>query len=175
MNLKVLSLAVILLFSLSAGSCKKETSDDLQKRADEFKAYLVGKSFIPVEFRSDIPIDYDEADGVTKSETDLDDYILPYLDDDTIVFIAGGSLTIQEGQETYHAYYTDRELPSTLTWSVETKKATQEVLFNYLDYDYLKERYILDHFTDSEILAHIVVTRGGQTAKLSTRFKRIYP
>jgi hypothetical protein len=86
-----------------------------------------------------------------------------------------GSLNIVEGPLTYHGYYPDRQIPGNLIWSVETKKATQEVLFNYLDYDYKPERYVLDHFTETEILAHIIVTRAGQPAKLSTRYERIYP
>jgi hypothetical protein len=175
MYLKALPLTVIVLISLAAGSCKKETSDDLQKRADEFQAYLIGKSFIPKDFYSDIPIDYDQDDADPTPLTDLKEYILDYLDDDTIVFLANGKLDIDQGDILYPGGVNEPKFPDNPEWSIEIKKAANEVLFNYLEYKYQEQRYVLDHFNDTEILAHIMVTTGGQTAKLSTRFERIYP
>ena len=86
MNLKALPLTVIFLVSLASGSCKKETSDDLQKQADEFQAYLIGKHFVPDAFYASRPIDYDLTDSDPTPSQDLEKYILKHLFDDSIVF-----------------------------------------------------------------------------------------
>jgi hypothetical protein len=173
MNLKTLPLTVILLFSLAASSCKKENSDDLQKKADAFQEYLIGKHFIPIEFYADREIDYDQTDGVSKLETNLEDYILQYLKDDKIVFLQGGKLSIDQGPLPYvKGSIDDPDFPGDPKWSVTIKKATGEVRFQYLDYKYRQQTYILDHYDSTEILAHISWSGGGKTATLSTKFEK---
>jgi hypothetical protein len=171
MNLKAIPLIVIFLVSIAASSCKKETSDDLQKRADEFKAYLIGKHFVPDEFYASRAIDYDLTDGDPTPSENLNKYILKHLFDDTIVFESNGDLLVDQGDSLYHPPAPEEELHSTFLrhWKIETSKAKNQVLLTYLDYFYKEKRYILDHFNQTEILMHVVWGNEPDTALLFTK------
>ena len=171
MNLKLLSLAAICLVSLASGSCKKETSDDLQKQADEFQAYLIGKHFVPDAFYASRPIDYDLTDSDPTPSQDLEKYILKHLFDDSIVFKPNEVLLVDQGDSLYDTPGTEDDLDTTFvrTWKIETSKAKNQVLLTYLDYFYEPKRYILDHFNESEILMHVVWGSEPDTALLYTK------
>src|SRR5688572_9237165 len=170
MNLKALPLTVIILVSLASGSCKKETSDDLQKRADAFQGHLVGKYFIPVEFYASREIDYDLTDGDPTVSKDLNNYILKHLFDDTIVFESNGVLRVDQGDSLYHPPAPKPDLDTNFVrgWKIETLKAKNQVLLTYLDYFYEEKRYILDQFNENEILMHVVWGSAPDTALLYT-------
>lgn len=169
------SLALLLMVSIS---CQKETATPggtktaVEKRADSLTAYVVSKHFIPVDFYSDVAIDYDETDNITESITDLKKFILPYLADDVITFNSDKSLVVNQNAQKMPG---NDSAVLNRKWDITFSKSKNEVYLTYLDYFYEPSKYTLVEFTDTNILAYVNWTstkNPGLTAKLYTRFQR---
>ena len=174
MKLKLILALVIVPITLLVGSCSKNSDDttqpsQLEKRADSLNKYVLERHFIPVDFYSSRPIDYNQDDTLIELNTDLKPFILPYLADDTIIFIDNGTLNIDQGSILYSV------LPKqfTMPWKIETSKAKNEVYLLYLNYTYESRRYTLDYYNESEMLAHVLWVskiNPADTATLYTLF-----
>jgi len=170
---------VIVPITLLVGSCSKNSDSPtqpsppspLEKRADSLNNYVLERHFIPVDFYSSQPIDYNQDDIAIDLNTDLKPFILPYLADDTIIFIDNGTLNIDQGSILYSVFPKQFTMP----WKIETSKAKNEVYLLYLNYTYESRRYILDYYNDSEMLAHVPWVskiNSIDTATLYTLFKK---
>lgn len=179
MNRTILSASLVFTVLLVAVSCSKDSSNDggggtvmtpLEKKADSLRTYVKGKHFIPVDFYSSRPIDYDQDDATIKSETNLKPYIFGYLADDVIVFQDNGKLSVDQMDSMYSG---KPEKVFTADWNVETSKALNVVYLNYLDYYYLPKRYTLSTFNDTTMIAYVSWASKidpTDTATLYTRF-----
>jgi hypothetical protein len=187
MTLKVVPSTLIILFILIGFSCKKESSNSgggtvmtrLEQRADSVKNYVVGKSFIPVDFYASKAIDYNQDDSIIQSITDLKPYIMRYLSDDIIVLREDHHIDVNQGAMRYYPPSGDIDtLPPTfdsLLWEVTTKKATNEVFLDYLNYTYEPRRYSVEYFNDTAMLAYVIwrnQLNSADTARLYTRFRK---
>jgi hypothetical protein len=185
MTLKVVPSTLILLFILIGFSCKKESSNGgggtvmppLEKRADSVKNYVVGKSFIPVDFYASKPIDYNQDDSIIQSITDLKPFLMLYLTDDKIVLRADHHIDVDQGTKRLLPVPPDTDtLPlkfDSLLWEVTTKKATNEVFLDYLNYTYEPRRYSVESFNETGMLAYVIWQSKldpADTARLYTRF-----
>lgn len=160
-------------------SCQKsETSasgsnqSEIEKSALSLEAYVVNKHFTPVDFYSDVAIDYDETDNVVASETDLKKYILPYLADDQILFNANKTLTVNQSEMTMPGQ--DSAVLSRV-WNISFSKSKNEMYLAYLDYFYEPAKYTVVSFDDTSILAYVNWTSKvdpSKTARLYTRFQK---
>lgn len=179
MNSRTLIFSALTVLLMVSVSCNKDNSttggggvSEIEQKANAFKTYLTGKSFIPVDFYSNIPIDYDETDNNTATTTDLKPYILPYLSDDVIVLNSGGTITLNQGSKLIPP---PNVAPSNPVWGVEFSKAKNEVYLNYLDYYYVATKYVLDDYNDSVMVAHVIWKNNAQTvtANLYTKFRKL--
>jgi len=175
MKRSILILALATVTIVTTNSCQKDNTggtSELQKKAAELEAYVANNSFVPVDFYSDVPIDYIESDATVLAETDLKKYIFPYLADDVITFNPDKTLTVDQG-----AIKMEGNAQQTFTrqWSTETSKQKNVVYLNYLDYFYDPRRYTLVEWTDTSILAYVDWTSQAdptKTAKIFTRFQK---
>src|SRR6478609_650855 len=151
--MRFLPLVLILVLA-----CSKEVTDHtvkpktpLELKADTVYNYVVNQHFIPVAFYADHPIDYNQDDVKIDSLVNLKDFIYKYLTDDRIIFGPDSILYVDQGdkQDTVH------EKEFTMPWKVGIIKATNEVYIDYLSYTYKTQRYILDTFSNSVMVAHV--------------------
>ena len=166
--MRKLYLALIPAIWIFAG-CSKTVSNEqnnaAQKRANDFQASIKGHKYKPVAFYSDKPIDYITTDNEVKSETDLWVYVKSYIKDDVNLFGDNGSLTIYQNTD---------KMPgneaATLPAVYGTLVKGTDVMFNFVDYNYVATQYRLDQFDNAYFTIYV---DGPAGSKLYSKFARV--
>lgn len=158
-------LAVTVLAAGVMAGCKKESgasAADIEK-ANEFKAFLVGKKFQVSEYYSDKPIDYIETDDTVKSETDLWPYVSRWIRDDYNTFdVNTGKVTIDQD-----SIFIDGNSNNPLVFDFSVGADKTGPYFNFLNYQYKPLRYHLVEFTSTYFLVYVDWVQGS---KVYTKF-----
>lgn len=158
------TLMSIILFA----SCKKgdDISAENKQKAEEFKASVVAKKYQVKEYYSDKPIDYDEQDDEVKSETDLFQYVSPWIKDDWNVFdIAAGQVSITQNE---HKFADINDEVITKNFAIGADK--EGVYFDFLNYQYQPLKYRLVEFTNEYFIVYADWHSG---TKVFTKFSVI--
>lgn len=169
--MKILSrLGAILLVATTFVSCSKDDSDSsaFKETAEEFKAFIQSKNFQIADYYSDKPIDYVEDDNEVKAETDLWEYVSPWLKDDFNVFdISTGKVTIQQ-----NAIKIEGIPGETIIKDFSVTYDKKDAYLNFLNYEYLPLKYHLVEFSDNHFIVYADWHSG---AKVYTRFEVVAP
>jgi hypothetical protein len=145
-------LIFILAFVLFA--CKKGDSTDNpsvdpikpedRERAAQLTQMLENNRFSLKAYYSEEPIDYIDTDQVVKSETELWQYVSPWLKDDVYAFQADGNVNIEQNSVKIES---DASPVVIRQYSVEPDE--QGVAFKFVGHEYQNLDYRLISFTDS--------------------------
>ena len=142
------TLMAIILFT----SCKKghDISAENKQKADEFKASVAAKKYQVKEYYSDKPIDYDEQDEEVKAETDLFNYVSPWIKDDWNVFdVASGQVSITQNE---HKFAGNDDEVILKNFGIGADK--EGVYFDFLNYQYQPLKYRLVEFTNEYFVVY---------------------
>ena len=183
MKQRLLPSTLLVLVSVALLSCHKEPSDSgggaqkskLEMRADSLNHFVRNQHFIPIDFYASKPIDYNQEDSAINLSRDLKPFIMQYLTDDIIVLMDNDTLRVDQGRLTYTRPAGELQLPTKFdsVWKIETSKAKNEVYLQYLTYTYYQQRYVVDSFSNTTMVAHIPwVSKidSNDKALLYTRF-----
>ena len=140
-------------------------NDAAQKRADEFTASIKTHKYKPVSFYSDKPIDYITNDTEVKSETDLWSYVKAHIKDDVNLFNGDGTVTIFQ-----NALKMPGNEDATFTMSYGASASGKDVMFKFVDYNYVATNYRLDQFDNAFFTVYI---DGPAGSKLYSKFARV--
>ena len=142
------TLMAIILFT----SCKKgdDISSENKQKADEFKASVAAKKYQVKEYYADKPIDYDEQDEEVKAETDLFNYVSPWIKDDWNVFdVASGQVSISQNE---HKFAGNDDEVIMKNFAIDADK--DGVYFDFLNYQYQTLKYRLVEFTNEYFVVY---------------------
>ena len=157
------SVALALMSLIALYSCSKdEISEEDKQKATAFKAAVVSKRFYPLSFYSDKPIDYITTDAEVRSETDLWEYVKPYIKDDTNYVITETEVKIY--QNDLKKFRLDTAVLDRKFGVVAAKGG---VFIDFVDYDYVPMRYRLHEFTNN----HFVMYIDFKGARLFSKFQ----
>lgn len=159
----ILSVALI---AVGLYSCKKkdEVSAENKEKSEQFKAAIVSQQYQVKDYYSDKPIDYIETDEEVKQETDLFEYVSPWIKDDHNVFdVSTNKVTI-----TQNATKIAGNSAETLVKDFFIGADKDGVYFDFLNYQYEPLRYRLVEFTNTHFVVYTDWTAG---AKVFTRFE----
>lgn len=165
-----LTLVIAALIIFSTG-CKKELSLEGQELKPELPEEPVEppvKTFPKFQlkaFYSDIPIDFDETDGVVKLETDLWEYVQDYIKDDVIVFLENDSLEIHQNEKKLPGLE-DAVLYRSFSIFMESSKE----FMNYLTPAYAPLKYRLYEMTEDHF---IIGLKWKDGAYVFSRFAKV--
>lgn len=148
--------------------CQKEdlSNEGNHERSKEFQQYLTiaGKKFKPVDFYSDIPIDYNPNDSNYEKETALWKYVLEHITDDHLYFSSDGTVQIHQNAITLAS---DNSPVLMRTYKIAPEG--QEVYFDFVDYLYEPLRYYLGEIGPNYFTVYI----KRDNAKLYSKFSSI--
>lgn len=158
---------LVFVFLLSTLACDKDDDnnnnppDDGIKQEDKDKAaalqtFLQANGFQISKYYSETPIDYVDTDQVVKAETDLWQYVSPWLKDDRYTFGADGQVTIQQNTVTLPS-----DATPTLTRPYAVAADQNGVAFDFLTNEYQPLEYRLITFNDT--LLKVNATWNGHT------------
>ena len=177
-SLHLIAIAAFMMVGMT--SCLKDSEMSahdftelfLEIKTQDLNKFLIGNHFIPVEFYSDKPIDYNETNATVLAETNLNKYIINYVKDDVITFNADLSLPVIQ-----NAIKMPGEAADVLnrSWSISSSKEKNEVYLMYLDYDYTPRQYTVVEFKDNYILMYVDWTSKAdpsKTARLYSKFQK---
>jgi len=147
-------------------SCSKTASNEqnnaAQQRANDFQASIKTHKFKPVAFYSDKPIHYISTDS---ARTDLWIYVKSYIKDDVNVFNDNGTVTIYQNAD---------KMPgneaATINASYGTLVKGTDVMFNFVDYNYVATQYRLEQLDNAYFTVYV---DGPAGSKLFSKFARI--
>jgi hypothetical protein len=154
-------LLIATLFLFTIFSCSKsETSDGISPE-DKTKAaamitFLEGNKFQLKKYYSETPIDYIDTDQVVKAETDLWQYVSPWLHDDDYVFNSNGTVSIVQNTVLFP---TDNSATLSRQYSVQADK--NGVAFDFVGHEYQALKYRLIMFNDT--LLKVSASWNGKT------------
>ncbi len=155
----------LMAIAILAFGCKKDqTLNENQKKAEEFRTLVAGKSFRATSFRSDKPIDYITNDSEVKAETDLWSYVKPHIVDDSNIFTAPSTLKIAQ-----NALKVSGNDSTVLNRSYAISADKKSVIVDFVDYEYKPLRYRLQDFSETQFTLYI----EWNGAILSSRFTRV--
>jgi len=168
-------LAVALLLSGALTSCSKDDKDNSNEidpayvaKADEFKAFIAGKNFQIKHYYSNEPIDYIEDDNVVKSETDLDQYISPWLKDDfNSLDFTNNTVTVTQNNVKID---TVPAMPDVFTKSISVGAEKKGPYFNFLNYKYQPLKYYIQEIGADYFIIYADWHSGE---KVYTRFELV--
>ena len=164
-KLYLMLISVAWILSGCAKSAGNGDDKETQKRSDEFQASIKNHKYKPVSFYSDKPIDYITNDTEVRAETDLWIYVKDYIKDDLNVFNADGSATIHQNAQKFPG----NESPTiTVTYKVAT--SGKDVMFDFVDYNYVVTKYKLDQFDNAYFTVYV---DGPAGSKLYSKFARV--
>ena len=150
-------------------SCSKSVSNQqnnaAQQRANDFQASLKAHKYKPVAFYSDKPIDYITTDAEVKSETDLWVYVKAYIKDDVNLFNDNGTVTIYQNTDKMPG---NEAATISVTYGAMVKGT--DVMFNFVDYNYVATQYKLDQFDNAYFTVYV---DGPAGSKLFSKFARV--
>lgn len=135
-------------------ACKKDSEpapDDNIKPEDKAKAaelqtFLQANKFSLTRYYSDTPIDYNDTDQVVKAETDLWQYVSPWIKDDRYSFNSDGTVTIEQ-----NANKLETDNSTTLTRNYAVTADEEGVAFKFIGHIYQDLTYRLISFSDTLI------------------------
>jgi len=148
--------------------CTKSVSDEenaAKKRADEFQTSIKGHKYKPVSFYADKPIDYITNDVEVKAETDLWIYVKEYIKDDVNLFNGDATVTIYQ-----NAVKMPGNESATFTVAYGTSVNGKDVMFDFVDYNYVVAHYKLEQFDDGYFTVYV---DGPAGSKLYSKFARV--
>src|SRR5215217_5128612 len=133
---KAYLIPVLLLFFFA---CKKDSDpapEDPAQTENEIKAaelqtFLQANKFELSRYYSDTPIDYIDTDQVVKAETDLWDYVSPWIKDDRYTFNSDGTVTIEQ-----NALKIQTDSTATLSRNYSVEANDNGVTFNFIGHIY---------------------------------------
>ncbi len=165
--MRKLYLVLIAAVGILSGCTKSVSGDnkETQKRADDFSASIKTHKFKPVSFYSDKPIDYITNDAEVRAETDLWIYVKSYIKDDANQFNADGTVTIYQNA----LKFPGNDAP-TLSTSYAVSAQGNDVMFNFVDYNYVVTKYKLEQFDNAYFTVYI---DGPAGSKLFSKFARV--
>jgi hypothetical protein len=164
-KLYLMLIPVVGIFSGCTKSVSNEESNEAQKRADAFQTSINAHRYKPVAFYSDKPIDYITNDNEVKSETDLWLYVKDYIKDDINYFNNNKTVTIFQNA----VKMAGNESP-TITADYGAMVVGKEVMFNFVDYNYVPTQYRLEQFDDAYFTVYV---DGPAGSKLYSKFARV--
>lgn len=156
------ALGIILLVAVVISCNKNEdsTSDGIKpedkERAAAMQVQLQSGKFRLTDYYSESPIDYIDTDQVVKSETDLWQYVSPWLHDDAYVFGADGSLTIEQ-----NTVKIPDNTSATISKNYAVSADKDGVAFNFVGHEYQDLKYRLLSFDDTVV--KVSATWNGKT------------
>jgi hypothetical protein len=152
---------------MSSGCTKSISSEEnaAKKQADAFKASITTHKYTPVAFYSDKPIDYITTDNVVKSETDLWIYVKDYIKDDVNLFNDNGTVTVYQNAVKFPG-----NNAATLTENYSVSVNGTDVMFTFVDYNYVPTTYRLQEFNDAYFIVYV---DGPSGSKLFSKFARV--
>lgn len=127
-------------------------------QAASLDSFLESNQFRLTKYFSDVAIDYIDTDQVVKAETDLWQYVSPWLKDDRYRFQSDNQVMIEQGTETLAS-----DNSSTLLRPYEVKADEQGVAFSFMGHEYQPLEYRLVSFTDSVMV--VSATWNGNEVK----------
>jgi hypothetical protein len=133
---------------------------------EKFATLLADNKFQLRAFYSNIPIDYNEGDAEIKQETDLWNYVAPYLKDDVNTFSGSSDDVTIEQNERKRPGLADSLL--TRQYTIGTDEEGMYIIF--LDYQYNPLQYRVHEFGEDYFILSIA---GSQGATLFSRFEMI--
>jgi hypothetical protein len=152
---------IFTITAISLISCKKETSiEDAPKdnqQAAALTAFLESRKLHLTKYYSETPIDYIDTDQVVKAETDLWQYVSPWLRDDDYIFGEDGTFIIEQNTIKIPG---NNAQSLTKRYYVETDKSGN-VNFHFVGYEYQDLTYHLITFNDS--MLKVSATWNGNT------------
>lgn len=161
--MKAMFLLVCICISLS---CNKDDNDpppppddgikqEDKDRAASLQTYLQQNGFQLKRYYSEVPIDYIDTDQVVKEETDLWQYVSPWLKDDRYVFGSNGQVTVEQ-----NAIRIASDSAATLSRTYSVAADKDGVAFNFIGHEYQPLNYRLESF--SEDLLKVSATWNGK-------------
>ncbi|HUQ66827.1 MAG TPA: hypothetical protein VM101_11765 [Flavitalea sp.] len=146
-NVYIVSVLAFFFFA-----CKKDSdsapSDPVkaanEKKAADLQVFLKANQFELTRYYSDTPIDYIDTDQVVKAETDLWDYVSPWIKDDRYSFNSDGTVTIQQ-----NAVKIQSDSSATLSRDYSVVGDASGVTFNFIGHIYQSLNYNLIEFSDT--------------------------
>lgn len=166
-------ITVALVASAVLNSCSKkddppQVNPEYTKKAEDFKVFVQAKNFRIKNYYSDKPIDYIEDDNQVKSETELWQYVSPWLKDDNNVFDpAAGTVTITQNAEKIPS-----DASATITKNIRIFADNTGPYFDFLSHEYQPLRYHLVDFADNYFIVYADWHSGE---KVYTRFEVVAP
>jgi hypothetical protein len=133
-------------------ACKKDSESpppdpvqtENEKKAVELQTFLEANTFELTRYYSETPIDYIDTDDVVKAETDLWQYVSPWIKDDRYSFNTDGTVTIQQNDLKIQT-----DASPTLTRNYSVKGTDNGVTFNFVGHIYQDLAYNLIEFSDT--------------------------
>lgn len=170
--MKFINYSLLVLLSVATMSSCKDKDDEINpeyvKRAEEFKAFIQAKPFQIAEYYSDKPIDYIEDDDQVREETDLWQYVSPWLKDDFNVFDnSTNKVTIAQNAVKIG---TDNSEVLVRDFAIAADK--DGPYFDFLTHEYNPLRYRLVEFTGNHFIVYADWHSG---AKVFTKFQVVAP
>jgi len=166
--MRKLYLMLIPAIWISTGCTKSVSSEEnnaAQQRADAFSANIKTHKYKPVAFYSDKPIDYITNDTEVRSETDLWIYVKDYIKDDINLFNPDGTVTIFQ-----NAVKMPGNESASFTMRYGASVVNKEVMFDFVDYNYVVSHYKLEQFDDAYFTVYV---DGPSGSKLYSKFARV--
>ena len=166
-RLMTVMVATVLLFS-----CKKEdeVNPAYVQKSNDFKALVGAKYFQIREYYSDKPIDYIEDDGITKAETNLNEYISEWLKDDyNMIDLNNNTVTITQNAAKID---TVPAMPDVFSKGISIGADNSGPYFNFLNYQYQPLKYFIHELGSNYFILYANWHSG---AKVYTRFELINP
>jgi len=164
-KLYLMLIPAIWMFTGCTKSASTEENDAAQKRAGEFHTSIKTHKYKPVSFYSDKPIDYITNDTEVKSETDLWIYVKEYIKDDVNFFNGDASVTVFQNANKMPG---NEEATFNLAYGVGANG--KDVIFDFVDYNYVKTKYKLDAFDNAYFTIYV---DGPAGSKLYSKFARV--
>jgi hypothetical protein len=175
--MKMVNFFTVALFSATVlTSCSKDDkkSDEIDPayvaKSNEFKTFIAGKNFQIKHYYASSPIDYIEDDNVVKSETDLDQYISPWLKDDynTLDF-TNNTVTVTQNSIKID---TVPDMGAVFTKPISVGAEKKGPVFNFMNYKYEPLKYYI-HEIGSDYFIIYADWHSGE--KVYTRFELVNP